>query len=187
MYRSKAHLESDPENEGNDLDGVRSILSGAQGRLSTITRSLAENLHNFSVLREQENAKVEELETDLNFLQNAFDALTPPPKENLSTAGTELTRPEQEAVTKQLEEICLLLETEVSSREGGVMSSDGEIETLLLEIDKKPGKKFPEEERLSVKGIMSDGWTLDQAEILRLQQDILDQVFQFRFSFHDSL
>ncbi|KAF4614930.1 hypothetical protein D9613_002971 [Agrocybe pediades] len=169
-----SNTEDRDEGAYADLDDAKSILSYAEEGLSKLTTNLVAELRACSMLREQEEARVVELEADLKRLQDSFQNLQSQHRKTLSNSSAYVYA-DEEAVTKHLEDVCLLLENEVSSRESGKPSSNSAIEDLLSEVENQATKKSREGDGLSLKKFLSDAWIMDQTEVLKLQQDLLDE------------
>ena len=168
------------ENDGSlDLDSAQNFLQDRQNEISILVTKLQQSLSHFSQLSLQEAAKIQDLKKEATRLENAFDSLR---NKNLSSKElASLHRAKHHGGEKELQEICLLLEEEVGSREKHPEGKGEALEKLFSELDdsrlvNKPNVSI--QEGTVVRDILRHAWALDQEAILNAHKEALEEVRQ---------
>jgi len=160
-----------------DLDSAQNLLQDRRNEISILVTKLQQSLNRLSQLSLQEAAKIQDLNKEATRLENAFDSLR---NKNLSSKElTSLHRAKHHE--KELQEICLLLEEEVGSREKHPEGKGEALENLFSELDDSHLVNKPNvciQEGAVIRDILRHAWALDQEAILNTHKEALEEVRQ---------
>ncbi|KAF8912038.1 hypothetical protein CPB84DRAFT_1742678 [Gymnopilus junonius] len=152
-------------------------LHQIQSNLSKTTTDLRKNIEDFASLREREFSRIEDLQADVQRLQRGLSL-----KDGAKVSGNKISKLRRRSVqenlpvsAKELEDICMILEREVALKELGDASSGDAFVCLLSELEDIRRYRPSGDRDLPVLEVMQTAWTLDQENILNLQEEILDE------------
>ncbi|KIM48788.1 hypothetical protein M413DRAFT_86088 [Hebeloma cylindrosporum] len=171
-----------PENDRSPyLESAQNLLQDRQNEISILITKLQQTLECVSELSLQEATRAQDLQNEARRLENAFDSLRnedPPSKEPHMRTWSHTGK--DYLVEKELQEICALLEEEVSKEKQGEGKSDA-LENLLSELDdshlvNRSNVSIPK--GTVVRDILQQAWALDQEAIMNAHQKALEEVRQ---------
>ncbi|KDR73590.1 hypothetical protein GALMADRAFT_142063 [Galerina marginata CBS 339.88] len=160
-----------------DLESARSLPLATQNELSGVTTNLRHDLKHFALLHEQQTAKILDLQVEAERLQKALSSENGGNNSAMAMKSRHgsLAQTDDPRLTKELEDICVLLEREVALRESGGASGDSALDALLSELDEVYRIGSVEDEVPAVEEMLRQAWSLDQAAILKVQEEVLDE------------